>query len=145
MLLDIDMVKLIQSSSQKISVEKLVFQDITAVLEMGWGTSNIQEVLKHIEAKQAAQTEDPEEPETSTATYEVHQVEVKNVGVNVRAKGAVGEHLNLDMVAGDVSYKDFNAEVGHSYLNDIVKELLKSLLKTVISNVAGKRAGEYMM
>lgn len=142
-LLDIEMLKLIKSATQKISVEKLVFKDITAVYEKKWGTSNVQDVLDFL-AKQ--NLIDPETtPDVPEKDFEVHRVEVENFSVNLRPTGSIGEYININMEAGDVSYKDFAKEVGHLEITDIVRELLKALLKTVLSNVAGQHAAQYLM
>lgn len=185
--LDIDMLRLSSSFMNMVSVEKMVFKDITAIYEKKWGTSNMQEVLQFLNeepktssccgakpcgakhccgakpcgakhccgakpygAKEVAEKALPkgagtEAAERKDVVYELHRVDVQNVNVNVRLAGTIGEYVNLDMEAGDVYYKDFNAEVGHSIIDDVVRELLRSLLKTVITKVAGKSAGNYLM
>jgi len=168
--LDIDMLKLSSSFMNKVSVDRMVFKDITAIYEKKWGSSNMQEVLQFLNEEPETAPEVAEKAlpkgreeggeamkekktkkvgtgavEQNDVVYELHRVDVQNVSVNVRLAGTIGEYVNLDMEAGDVYYKDFNAEVGHSMMDDVVRELLRSLLKTVITKVAGKSAGNYLM
>lgn len=87
--------------------------------------------------KEKVQAEDDAKEETDHGKNEwaLHEVKIKDVGLRIQGKMLGGKGVVLSI--GDIKYEDFSAQVGDSYLDDIVQVLLKSVLKTVLSNVVG--------
>lgn len=138
-MVDLDMPLLVRSGFKVISIQNLIFQDVHAILEQKLDGSNMEDVLNYIQG-----TVPPLELEDDVV-YAIHHVAMENVSITVRPSGPIGEYIYADVAAADVNYKDFSAEVGETYMNEIVRELLKTLLKTLISGVAGKQVGRYLV
>jgi len=71
-------------------------------------------------------------------TVVLHKVLIHDIRVQLLAKMVCGASVKMNLA--DISYEDFDADVGAYIVDDIVRILLKTLLKNVSPKVTGRRS-----
>lgn len=162
-IVDFEMEKLLYSFGKELHVEELVFDGIDVIYEKGLTSSNLHDLLEHLdsgaaEAEQATTSDvrsagvktEPashcrqsqwccrvrtdKEPE---AKLLLHTVRAQSIGAKLATKLTQDHGLRLEV--GDLKYDDFETEMGAGRgLIDIIRILVTTLVKSVLATVVGK-------
>jgi len=137
--LDIDMQKLLYSFGKEIDVEEMIFDGVDVIYEKGLRSSNLNDLLKKL--SETASDKEEQEQEKKKAEGDVklvlHTVLAQNIGAKLATTLTRGHGLRLEV--GDLSYQDFDTEMGAGRgMMDIVRVLIMTLLKSVLATVLGK-------
>lgn len=129
LVIDLDMKTLLKSMGKTLELEEVLLDDVEVIYEMSWSGSNVDVAMKKMgKAKPKINPSDP--------LPIVHKVLLSNIGAKAVTThlGNLGPCLHL----GDISYKDFNAEVGPHSVGDGVMLVLETLLKSIVTTVIGR-------
>lgn len=169
-LLDIDMEKLVLSRMNKISVEKLVFRDMTAIYEKKWTTSNVQEVLDHLAKKELIKKDEValttaardaahakadlfRQPSKMLSEMQKKREEAaKNASkVEVHRVEVQNTSVNIRPSGNVGEYVSFNVEAGNIHYKDfhtevghaVADDIAQELLKAILKTVISNVAGQH--
>jgi len=148
--LDVGMWKLITSRGMDITIDEITTKNMEVIIEYSGyfgGESNVHAILQkvsgekegaEVKKKKEEQTAPPAKKEEDTVKAEppkvtLHKVSLLDIGMKLETKLA-GAHVS----AGDIKYKDFAEEVGHTVVDDIIYALVKSIAKTLLEHMTGK-------
>lgn len=109
------------------------------IYEKGLRSSNLNDLLKKL--SETASDKEEQEQEKKKAEGDVklvlHTVLAQNIGAKLATTLTRGHGLRLEV--GDLSYQDFDTEMGAGRgMMDIVRVLIMTLLKSVLATVLGK-------
>jgi len=139
--LDIDMQKLLYSFGKEIDVQEMVFDGVDVIYEKGLVSSNLNDLLKKLSETASDNEELEQEKKKKKAENDIklvlHTVLAQNIGAKLATKLTRGHGLRLEV--GDLSYQDFDTEMGAGRgMMDIIRVLIMTLIKSVLATVLGK-------
>lgn len=162
---DLDMWKLIKSFGKQIVIEALILQEVDVIFEKNFSSSNVQDLLKHLQGDEKEPTKEVKEleqkkNETETESTKVskddapalqaevilHLIDIKEIGAKVASTYLGGKGLRVAL--GNIQYEDFQEKSGGTVkVSEVMRVILETLMKTVLANsgVVGEsltKAGE---
>lgn len=142
----LNVMKLVSSLGKLVEIEALILSDVDIIFEKSISSSNVQDVLKHLEGD-TTETQETEkkveepgpepvpqpEPDTNQLQVVLHRVDILEVGAKVAATFFGGSGVRVAL--GNIEYEDFQGQCdGQVQVSEVMKIILETLMKTVLAN-----------
>lgn len=137
--MDIQMQKLFGSCFKNVVIQHLVIQDVDLVLQKGWTSSNVGDMLAYLQrkkppAEQPVKQSEAQEDHSSTTAMSLRRVNIENVKGRafLNFSGSYGPEIKL----GDVNYNNLADETGARVASEVCKVILMAVLSNLQLNIS---------
>ncbi|CAE8582282.1 unnamed protein product [Polarella glacialis] len=140
LLVKVSMMKLMGSFGNTIDITEIDLYDVDANFEKSLTTSNINDLLKKLDAPatEATDTNDAKNKKDDPKVS-LHKISVCNIGAKVCTN--IWPGFGPRLAVGDITYEDFEKETGGpAGMMDVIVLVAKTLLKSIIASIIGRSA-----